>query len=72
MDVLDPAFAPGIGNPEALGMTSRELFDMVCAMEEKQIRCMDVVELYPLYDNGATASISAKLMAEVIAMTLSP
>ena len=71
LDVLDPAFAPGIGNPEALGITSRELFDMVCAMEEKQIRCMDIVELCPPYDNGATASIAAKLMAEVIAMTLS-
>ncbi len=71
LDVLDPAFAPGIGNPEALGISSRELFDMVYAMEEKQIRCMDIVELCPSYDNGSTASISAKLMAEVIAMTLS-
>lgn len=71
LDILDPAFAPGIGNPEALGITSRELFDMIYAMEEKSIRCMDVVELCPQYDNGATASIAAKLMAEVIAMTLS-
>ena len=70
LDVLDPAFAPGIGNPEALGITSRELFDMVYAMEEKPIRCMDVVELCPQYDNGATASVAAKLIAEVIAMTL--
>ena len=27
LDVLDPAFAPGVGNPEAVGITSRELFD---------------------------------------------
>lgn len=71
LDVLDPAFAPGIGNPEALGITSRELFEMIYAMEEKAIRCMDIVELCPTYDNGATASIAAKLMAEVIAMTTS-
>lgn len=70
LDVLDPAFAPGIGNPEALGITSRELFDMIYAMEEKSIRCMDIVELCPPYDNGATASVAAKLMAEVIAMTI--
>jgi agmatinase len=69
LDVLDPAFALGIGNPEALGITSRELFDMVYAMEEKQIRCMDIVEMCPPHDNGATASVAAKLMAEVIAMT---
>ena len=71
LDVLDPAFAPGIGNPEALGITPRELFDMVYAMDEKSIRCMDIVELCPPYDNGSTASVAAKLMAEVIAMTLS-
>ena len=27
LDVLDPAFAPGVGNPEATGITSRELFE---------------------------------------------
>ncbi len=70
LDVLDPAFAPGVGNPEALGITSRELFDMVYAMEDKTIHCMDVVELCPPYDNGATASVAAKLMSEVIAMNL--
>lgn len=71
LDVLDPAFAPGVGNPEAMGITSRELFDMVYAMENNVIRCMDIVELCPPYDNGATASVAAKLMAEVIAMNLS-
>lgn len=71
LDVLDPAFAPGVGNPEAMGITSRELFDMIYAMENNIIRCMDIVELCPPYDNGATASVAAKLMAEVIAMNLS-
>ena len=68
LDVLDPAFAPGVGNPEAVGITSRELFEMVYAMEERRIRCMDIVELCPTHDNGATASVAAKLMSEVIAM----
>ncbi len=71
LDVLDPAFAPGVGNPEAMGITSRELFDMVYAMDEKTISCMDIVELCPSYDNGATAAVAAKLMAEVISMTVS-
>jgi agmatinase len=70
LDVLDPAFAPGVGNPEAMGITSRELFEMVYAMEDKTIRCMDIVELCPHYDNGATASVAAKLMSEVIALNL--
>lgn len=71
LDVLDPAFAPGVGNPEAMGITSRELFDMIYAMENNVISCMDIVELCPPYDNGATASLAAKLMAEVIAMNVS-
>jgi agmatinase len=71
LDVLDPAFAPGVGNPEALGITSRELFDMIYSLEEKKIPCMDIVELCPPYDNGATASLAAKLMSEVIAMNIS-
>ena len=51
LDVLDPAFAPGIGNPEALGITSRELFEMIYSIQEKSISCMDIVELCPPYDN---------------------
>lgn len=70
LDVLDPAFAPGVGNPEAVGITSRELFDMVYAMEEHKIACLDVVELNPTYDTGATASIAAKLISTMIAMNI--
>ena len=70
LDVLDPAFAPGVGNPEAVGITSRELFDMIYAMEGHKIACLDVVELNPTYDTGATASIAAKLMSTMIAMNI--
>ena len=41
------------------------------SLEEKKISCMDMVELCPPYDNGATASLAAKLMSEVIAMNIS-
>jgi agmatinase len=71
LDVLDPAFAPGVGNPEAMGITSREIFDMIYALDGKKIQCMDIVEICPPYDNGATASVAAKIMSEVIAMNLS-
>jgi len=71
LDVLDPAFAPGVGNPEAIGITSRELFNMIYSLENTKIPCMDIVEICPPYDNGTTASLAAKLMAEVIAMNIS-
>ena len=68
LDVLDPAFAPGVGNPEAVGITSRELFDMLYSLQEKNIPGADIVELCPQYDNGATSSIAAKIMSLVIAI----
>ncbi len=70
LDVLDPAFAPGVGNPEAVGITSRELYDMICALEEKKIVAADIVELCPEFDNGSTAAIAARLMSAIIAMNL--
>ena len=70
LDVLDPAFAPGVGNPEAAGITSRELFDMIYSFENKKVAGVDIVELNPSYDNGATASLAAKVMSTLIAMNL--
>jgi len=70
LDVLDPAFAPGVGNPEALGITSRELFDMIYSLENKKVTGVDIVELNPTYDNGSTASLAAKIMSTLMAMNL--
>ena len=70
LDVLDPAFAPGVGNPESVGITSRELFDMIHSLGDKQITGVDIVELNPTHDNGATASIAAKIMSTMLALNL--
>ena len=70
LDVLDPAFAPGVGNPEAVGITSRELYDLITALQNKKILAADIVELNPTYDNGSTASIAAKMISTIIAMNL--
>jgi agmatinase len=70
LDVLDPAFAPGVGTPEAVGITPRELFEMLYALDGKKISCLDIVELNPTYDNGATSSLAAKLMSTIIALNL--
>jgi len=71
LDVLDPAFAPGVGNPEAVGISSRELYDLVTTLQNKKIVSTDIVELNPTYDNGATASMAAKMISTIIAMNLS-
>jgi len=71
LDVLDPAFAPGIGNPEAVGITSRELFDMIHTFEDTKVTGVDIVELNPYHDNGSTASLAAKIISTLIAINLS-
>ena len=71
LDVLDPAFAPGVGNPEAVGITSRELFDMIHTFSETKVIGVDIVELNPYHDNGATASLAAKIISTLIAINLS-
>ena len=70
LDVLDPAFAPGVGNPEAVGITSRELYDLITVLQNKKIPAADIVELNPTYDNGSTASIAAKMISTIIAMNI--
>jgi len=72
LDVLDPAFAPGVGNPEAVGITSRELFDMIYSFKETKVIGADIVELNPYHDNGSTSSLAAKIISTLIAMNLSP
>ena len=70
LDVLDPAFAPGVGNPEAVGITSRDLFDMIYSFENIKVTGVDIVELNPTYDNGSTSSLAAKIMSTLIALNL--
>ncbi len=71
LDVLDPAYAPGVGNPEAVGITSRELFDMISSFEETKVTGVDIMELNPYHDDGSTASLAAKIMSTMIAINLS-
>lgn len=71
LDVLDPAFAPGVGNPEAVGITSRELFDMIDGLGDTRLVCADIVELNPTHDTGATSALAAKIISTAIAMNLS-
>lgn len=68
LDVLDPSFAPGVGNPEAIGINSRQLYEMICSLNDSKIKGADIVELCPTYDNGSTSVLAAKLMAAIIAM----
>lgn len=67
LDVLDPAFAPGVGNPEAVGITSRELFEMIHSLRDTRLSGADIVELNTYHDNGSTASLAAKILSVLVA-----
>ncbi len=59
IDVLDPAFAPGTGTPEAGGMTSRELLAVVRGLADLNLVGADVVEVAPVYDHAEITGIAA-------------
>jgi agmatinase len=59
IDVLDPAFAPGTGTPEAGGLTSRELLQILRGLRDTNIVGADVVEVAPAYDHAELTAIAA-------------
>jgi agmatinase len=65
IDVLDPAFAPGISHHEPGGMTSRELISIIQNIEAPIVGA-DIVELNPNRDvNNMTAMVAYKLFKEL-------
>lgn len=63
IDVLDPAHAPGTGTPEAGGMTSRELLEIIRGMRGMNLVGADVVEVAPAYDHAEITGIAASHVA---------
>src|SRR5829696_4491577 len=49
VDVLDPAYAPGTGTPEAGGLSSRELLGILRGLAKSPIVSGDIVEVSPPY-----------------------
>jgi len=66
MDVLDPAYAPAVQNPEPDGLTTEKFLDLLQGLMDKRIIAMDVMEVTPPYDNGNTAVLAAKTIFELI------
>lgn len=65
LDVLDPAFAPGVAHREPGGMSVRQLLRFVHSFSAP-IVAADVVEYNPRFDvGGVTATVAAKLVREL-------
>lgn len=63
IDVLDPAFAPATGTPEAGGMTSRELLAVLRGMSGVNLVGADIVEVAPAYDHAEITAVAAANLA---------
>jgi agmatinase len=70
MDVLDPAFAPGISHWEPGGLTTREAIRYLHGLPGPIIGA-DLVECNPARDaSGLTATVAAKLLKEILGIML--
>jgi agmatinase len=63
IDVLDPAFAPATGTPEAGGMTSRELLAVLRGLSGVNLVGADIVEVAPAYDHAEITAVAAANLA---------
>jgi agmatinase len=70
VDVLDPAFAPGTGTPEAGGLSVREALGFLRSLRGLRFAGFDVVEVSPPYDGPrqATAVAAANVAFELLTL----
>jgi len=71
LDVLDPAFAPGVSHHEPGGLSTREVIGLIQSLQADIVGA-DIVELNPDRDPTAvTAMVAAKLLKEIADRMLS-
>jgi arginase len=72
LDVLDPAFAPGVSHHEPGGLSTREVLRFLHGLQAPLVGA-DIVEFNPQRDLvDMTAMVAAKLVKEIVACMLRP
>lgn len=66
MDVIDPSYAPAVGNPVPEGMSPRALLDVLQLVCNDRVVGLDLVEVSPHYDTGLTAFQASHLICETL------
>ncbi len=66
MDVLDPAFAPSVQNPEPEGLDTHTLIDILSSLCDRNVVGFDVLEVTPNYDQGISAIAAAKVVFQML------
>jgi agmatinase len=71
IDVLDPAFAPGVSHREPGGMSVREAIAHLHSIQGDIVGA-DIVEYNPVRDlDGITAAVAAKILKEILGKMIS-
>lgn len=66
IDALDPAFAPGVSHPEPGGLSTRQVIDIINAVNARIVGA-DIMEMNPERDPlGVTAMAGAKILKEIM------
>lgn len=65
MDGIDPAYAPAVGTPEPYGLKDTDVRFLIRKLS-KRTSSFDIQEFTPLYDNGNTSMLAAKLIQDFI------
>jgi agmatinase len=69
LDGFDPAFAPGVSHHEPGGLSARDVLNILHRVQTPIVGA-DIVELNPSRDlNGVTATLAAKLVKELAALS---
>jgi len=65
MDAIDPGFAPAVGNPEPFGLSPWEVKGIITLLADRLVG-LDITEVTPIYDQGNTSGLAARLAREAI------
>ncbi|OGS47313.1 MAG: agmatinase [Euryarchaeota archaeon RBG_16_67_27] len=65
IDGVDPAYAPGVGNPEPFGIAPIQIKRLLGILGPSLIG-LDLNEVSPAWDHGQTALLAARLIREAI------
>ncbi len=63
MDVFDPAYAPGVGDPEVCGIKPQDVFDILA--KNINLAGADIVEANPMIEKHITCSLAADLLLKI-------
>jgi agmatinase len=66
MDILDPAYAPAVQNPEPEGLETHTLLDILYNTCDNRVLGFDVAEIAPIFDQGVSAIQAAKIVSETL------